>query len=163
RRRACATEPRDLALLENAEYLRLHRRRHVADLVEEERAAVGALHQPRATLDTGGDATLDPEQLALAQRIAQRGTVDGDERTLARSPIALDQRIGPRGTVDGAERPLAPPAAGVQRARHQLLAGPAGAEDEDGDVGLGQALEGGQQPTEPRARSDQPGTRALRP
>ena len=35
-------------LLQHAQQLRLHRRRHVADLVEEERAAVGQLEAARA-------------------------------------------------------------------------------------------------------------------
>ena len=43
-----AADPFDLAFLEHAQELGLHVRRHVADLVEEERAAVGLLELARA-------------------------------------------------------------------------------------------------------------------
>ena len=46
-----AADALDLALLEDAEQLGLHRRRQLADLVEEERAAVGQLEAARC----GGD------------------------------------------------------------------------------------------------------------
>ena len=49
--RLAAADARELALLEHAQELRLERQRHVADLVEEERAAGGRLELADAPLD----------------------------------------------------------------------------------------------------------------
>ena len=72
----------------------------VADLVEEERAAVRLAKRPgRASLRAGERAPHVSEQLALQQPFGERGAIDRDE--LARAPL--------REAVD--------------RPRHQLLAG----------------------------------------
>src|SRR5262249_4194884 len=89
--------------------LRLTVQRHLADLVEEQRAAIGQLHQALLRrLGVGECALLVAEQLALEQGLSDRGTVDFHER-----------RIPPRALV-------------VQAARDELLAGAALAVDQDG-------------------------------
>ena len=71
---------RHLALLEDAQQLRLHRHRHVADLVEEDGAPGGGLEESALVLRrTGEGAAAVTEELALEQRLGQCGTVDGDE------------------------------------------------------------------------------------
>ena len=60
------------------------RRRHLADLVEEEHAAVGLLDAARLGADGAGErAALVAEQLRLEQLIGQRRAVDRDERPAA--------------------------------------------------------------------------------
>src|SRR6185503_3103351 len=88
----------DLALLDRAQDLGLQLERHVADLVEQQRAAVRLLELPDvARRSTRKRALLVAEQLALEQRGRDRGAVDGHEAP-------------------------APSRREVQRARHALLA-----------------------------------------
>ena len=76
-----AADALELALLQHAQQLGLHRRRDVADLVEEQRAAVGELEAAELALDGAGErALLVAEQLALEQRLGERAAVDLDER-----------------------------------------------------------------------------------
>src|SRR5690606_1006727 len=76
-----AADAHELALLEHAQQLRLRSARHLADLVEEERAAVGELEEAFALADRAGErALLVAEQLGLEQRLRHRGDVGGDER-----------------------------------------------------------------------------------
>ena len=78
---ARAAEALELALLEHAEQLGLHRRRHLADLVEEQHAAAGLLDPSRLRRDRAGErAALVAEQLRLEQLVGKRRAVDGDER-----------------------------------------------------------------------------------
>jgi hypothetical protein len=94
-------------LLQDPQQLGLQRQRQLADLVEEDRAAVGLGEQAQAIgAGVGERAALVAEQLALDQRLGHRGQVDRDER-----------RLGPRRVV-------------VDRARDQLLAGAALAGDQ---------------------------------
>ena len=73
------------ALLQEAQQLGLQRERHVADLVEEQRAAVGGLELARGLLGGAGEgARLVAEQLAFEQLLGNGRAVDGDERLLAR-------------------------------------------------------------------------------
>ena len=91
------------AILEDAQQLGLHRERQLAELVEEQRAAVGGAEQ------------------ALAVCVGAR------ERPLAvAEQRALDQRLRQRAAVDGDERPGRARALVVQRPRDQLLAGAGG-------------------------------------
>ena len=91
----------ELALLQHAQQLRLQRGDHGADLVEEDRAAVGQRELALLVGDRAGErAPHVAEQLGLEQRL-------GDRRA-----VHLDQR----------PRPLRAPI--VDRPRHQLLAGP---------------------------------------
>ena len=102
----------DLRRLEHAQKAGLHGRRHVADLVEQQRPAVGGDEQPGAR--RGGArvrAALGAEQLGGQQGLAQGTAVDGDEGAIA------------------------PGARAVDCARDQLLAGAGFAADEHRRVG----------------------------
>ena len=115
-------------LLEHAQQLDLHLRRHVADLVQEQRAAVGRLEPADLVADGVGESPLDvAEQFTFQQAGRQVGAMDLDERL-----------AGPRAVVvDGAgQQPLAGAALAAQqhrrrRRRHlahqmQAAAAPAG-------------------------------------
>ena len=79
-----AAEPLDLAVLQHAQQLRLQLERQLADLVEEDRAAVGQLEAAGLRRVRAGEgAALAAEQLALDQRRRQRRAVDDDERPVA--------------------------------------------------------------------------------
>ncbi len=78
--RFVAADAVDLALGEDAQDPGLGLGRHVADLVEEEGAAVGGLELAGAGVDPGGDAALDPEELALEEIAGQGGAVEGHQR-----------------------------------------------------------------------------------
>ena len=85
------------ALLQDAQQLHLHRQAHVADLVEEQRAALGDLEATLAGGDRAGErALLVAEQLAFEQLGRDGAAVDGDEGPLAARA----------GVVDGAGREL---------------------------------------------------------
>src|SRR5262249_58444172 len=99
------------ALLQHAEQLGLGVSGQVADLVEEDGAAVGQLEAAHAAADGPGEGALFvAEQLALDQSGRQGGTVDRDEGFLL------------------------PPAAGMDRPRDEFLAGPRLARDENRGV-----------------------------
>ena len=101
---ADALEP---PLLQHAEQFRLHGQRDLADLVEEDGAAVGQLEPPLALADGAGERPLlVAEQLALQQRLGQRRAVHRDERV-----ATPGRRV-------------------VDRPRHQLLARAGLAEDQ---------------------------------
>ena len=103
----------ELALLQHAQQLRLQRRAHRADLVEEDRAAVGQ------------------RELALLGRgRAREGAAHVAEE------LGLEQRLGNRRAVDLDERHVALRAAVVDGPRDQLLAGAGLAGDEHGALGL---------------------------
>src|SRR5581483_3745659 len=77
----------DLVLLEDAEQLRLEPELHLADLVEEDRAAVRELELADLPADRARErAALVAEELALEEVARQRGAVDGDERPAAPAP-----------------------------------------------------------------------------
>ena len=102
----------DDLLLERAQELDLQLDRHLADLVEEQRAAVGRLELALLVRDRAGERALDvAEQLALEQVLGDRAAVDRDER------------------LAGARRAV------VDLARDQLLAGAGLAGDQHRDVG----------------------------
>ena len=102
----------DLAVLEHPQHLRLGAQAHVADLVEENGAAVGLDElADLPSVGAGERALLVPEQLRLDQ-------------------LARDCRA-----VDANERPPRPLGQVVQAARHELLAGPRLTLDEDRRVG----------------------------
>ena len=111
-----AADPLELAFLEDAEQLGLRLGGQLADLVEEERAAVGQLEPADPAGDRAGERPLlVAEQLALDEARGQGRAVD------------LDQRL------------TGPPARGVDGPGDQLLAGAGLAGDEHGGVGGGNA------------------------
>ena len=72
--------PSHLALLQDAEQLHLHRRRHLADLVEEQRAAVRRFEHPGAVAHrTGEGAARMAKEFALQQAVGERAAVDAHE------------------------------------------------------------------------------------
>ena len=104
------------ALLEDAKQPGLGLHRHVADFVEEQRAALGLLESAGAPrLGAGEGALLVAEELGFDQ-------------------VARNCRH-----VDRDERPVAPLAVVVERAGDKFLAGAGFARDHDGQVGLHQA------------------------
>jgi hypothetical protein len=117
--RVVAADAIELAVGEDAQQARLQVERHVADLVEEERAAVGLLEAaaPRR-LRAGERAALVAEQLGFEQVLRDRRGVDRDER--------------PRGAR----------AVLVQRVGDELLARARLAGDEHGDDALAEAADG---------------------
>ena len=109
----------ELLLLQHAQHLGLRGRGHVADLVEEERAAVGLLELADALpVGAGERALLVAEQFALEQRLGDRGAVDRQERLVGAVGVLVD------------------------RAGDQFLAGAALAEDQHGHVLGGDAADG---------------------
>ena len=96
-----------LALLQHAQQLHLQRRRRVADLVEEHRAAVRLLE----------------DALVIGHRAGERAAHVAEQ-------LGLEQRLGERAAVDRHERTARAPAVAVDRARDQLLAGAALARDQ---------------------------------
>ena len=113
--RGAAADGGVFALLQHAQQARLRLHRHVADLVEEQRAALGLLEAAGgAGVGAGEGAALMAEQFGLNEVARDRRHVDGDERAVA--PLAVV----------------------VQRARHQFLAGAGLAGDHHREVGLHQ-------------------------
>ena len=91
--RVVAADAVELAVGEHAQQARLQVERHVADLVEEQRAAVGLLEAaaPRR-LRAGEGAALVAEQLGLEQVLRDRRGVDRDERAARRAGCACAAR-----------------------------------------------------------------------
>ena len=87
------------ALLHTAQQHGLDRQRHLPDLVEEQRSAVGRPHETERILMGAGESAFDvTEQLRLRQRVPQR--------------CAVDRHEGSAGAIAG----------GVNVTGHQLLA-----------------------------------------
>ncbi len=105
-------------LFERAQHLGLRAQAHVADFVEEERAAIGLLKLADLVLVGTGEAALDvAEHFAFDELLGNRGAVD------------LHEGLGRARTE------------GVQGVRHQFLAGAAFAIDQDASVGAGHQAE----------------------
>src|SRR5207253_6290238 len=107
-----AADPLELLLLEHAKQLRLEVQRQVADLVEEEGAAVCELEAADPSRDgTGEGAALVAEELALQEAGGDGGAVELDERASAPGAERVDQAPAPRsaahpcgGSVRSADR-----------------------------------------------------------
>ena len=109
--RARLAEPFEVLVLEEAQQLRLERRRDLGDLVEKERAAFRRLDATRLIAHRAREG---------AARVAEQ--------------LAREQLGGERGTVHGDEGAVAPRALRVQRARQHALAGAALAAQQDRSV-----------------------------
>ena len=76
-----ASQSQELTLLEHAQELRLRRRRHLGDFVEEQHAARGQFNLARLRLLRASErSTLESEQLGLEELLRQRRAIDRDER-----------------------------------------------------------------------------------
>src|SRR5206468_9847000 len=84
-------DPLELLLLQDAQQLRLELERDLADLVEEQRAAVGHLEAADLLGDGAGEgAPLVPEELALEQTRRNGGAVELHERAVAAVASVVD-------------------------------------------------------------------------
>ncbi len=109
----------ELAVGQHPQQPGLGLRRHIADLVEKQRAAVGLLEAPFAQRSSPGEsAFLVAEQFRLHQVSRNRRHVQGDKRFLGARAVPM-QGLG-----------------------HQFLAGAGLAVDQHRDVGVGQAADG---------------------
>src|SRR5882724_10119200 len=82
RNQLAATDSLDHALLQEAEQLDLKQRRHVGNLIEKDRPALGKLQLADGLLDGAGEGPLFvSEELAFQKIFRDCRTVDGDERT----------------------------------------------------------------------------------
>ena len=87
-----AADAIDLALLDGAQQLGLQPRLHLADLVEQQRAAIGLLEPADAAgHGTGEGAALVPEQLGFEQVFGDGRTVDRDERATGATAVAMHE------------------------------------------------------------------------
>ena len=86
-----AADALECLLLEHAQDLGLEGQRHVADLVEEDRAAVALLElADAAAVGAGEGALLVAEQLALEQVLGDGRAVEGQERCLGAGAVLVD-------------------------------------------------------------------------
>ena len=87
-----AADPLELALLQDAQQLHLGRQVDVADLVEEQRAALGELEPPLlARLGAGERPLLVAEELRLDEAVGQRRAAHLDERLLRAQRAVVDR------------------------------------------------------------------------
>jgi hypothetical protein len=83
-------------LFEHAQQLYLHVGRHVADLVEEERAAMGVLEAAALLVDGAGERALFmAEQLGFEQIARDRAAIDGDIGAAPRGRFRREWRAPP--------------------------------------------------------------------
>ena len=98
--------------LQHAQNFRLRRRRHVADFIEKDRAAVALLEFADALRGRAGErASFVPEQFAFEKVLRNGRAIDGEERLLAALAVMIN------------------------RAGNQFLAGAAFAGDQRGGIG----------------------------
>src|SRR5581483_1733890 len=87
-----APDAEELAVLEDAEELRLRSRAHLADLVEEERPLVRQLELAELLrVGVREGALLVSEELALEERLGDRGAVERDERAVGARALVVDR------------------------------------------------------------------------
>ena len=103
-----ATDAAEFTILDGRQQLCLQWKRQLADLVEEERAAIGLFEKAAVGLLCAGEGAANmAEELGLEEGVRHARTIDSDERATATRGF------------------------GVDRARKQPLAGPALARDQD--------------------------------
>ena len=130
---AGAAEPLELVLLQHAQNLRLRARTHVADFVEEQRAAVGLLEAADAlAVGAGERALLVAEQFGLEQVFLQGRAVHLDEVARRAQRVAMD------------------------RAGDQLLAGAGLAAHQHGRIALGDLAHDAEDVLQRGAAADDP-------
>jgi hypothetical protein len=117
--RLVAADAVELPVGQHAQQPRLQVEGHVADLVQEQRAAVGLFEAPAAC-----------------------GLRAGEGTALVAEELASSRSLGMAAVLMATKRPVGTRAVFVQRARHQFLAGAAFAGDEHGDVALAQPADG---------------------
>ena len=114
-----AADPIERTIGKHTQKPRLQLGRHVADLVEEKRPALGLLEAAATLLLSSGErAAFVAEELGLEEILRHRGGVDGDERLLCTRTMA------------------------VQGARDELLPGSRLARNEDGRARLRKPADG---------------------
>ncbi len=122
----------ELALGQHAQQPRLQQQRHVADLVQEERAAIGLFEASCVTTRRAGEgAGFVAEQFRLQQFRGNRRGIERDEWCLRARAVH------------------------VQRTRHQLLAGAGFAGDEGVEIGRRDASDRAEDLAHRRAATDQ--------
>jgi hypothetical protein len=123
------TDGDDLAFLKRAQQLGLQRQRHLGDLVEQQRAAVGSAEEALAGLGGAGEGALGvAEQQGLKHGFGHGRAVDGDEGTLGAGLRSWMKRLSTSLPV-----PVGPPistgmslaARRSARARIEMLSGSA--------------------------------------
>ena len=88
---AHVAQPAEAQVLDHLQQLGLHLQVHVADLVEEQRAAVGDLEQALLGRDRAREgALLVAEQLGLQQLAREPGAVEVDERLVGARPVLVE-------------------------------------------------------------------------
>ena len=88
---AIGADPLQLPALQHAEQLGLHRQRQLADLVEEQAAAVGQFELAAPFVDRAGEGAAHmAEQFAFHQGLGQRGAVETDHRLAAAHGMPVD-------------------------------------------------------------------------
>ena len=86
-----AAEPLQLAFLQHPQQLGLKLRRNIADLVQEQSAAVGLLEAALALVDRAGERPLlVPEQLRFQQVVRQRRAVQLEQRPAGARRVVVD-------------------------------------------------------------------------
>src|SRR5207244_1653474 len=86
-----SADPREGALLDEAQQLRLHGRGDVADFIEEQRAAGCALDVSGTRCDcTGECASLVAEEFAFEELLLQRAAVQRDEGCAIPRAVTVD-------------------------------------------------------------------------
>ena len=86
-----AADAVDLAFLNGAQQLGLQARIHLADFVEQQRAAVGFFEFADAPGDGAGEgALLVAEQFGFEKVVRDRGAIDGDERLFGAVRLAVN-------------------------------------------------------------------------
>jgi hypothetical protein len=89
--RPSLSDRRDLPLLDHPQQLGLHRQGHLADLVEEERSPRRGLEETALVLHGSRERALAvSEELALEERLRQRGAVHRDERVVRPRACRVD-------------------------------------------------------------------------
>ena len=107
----------ELSILQYAKQLGLEIARDFPDFVEKNRAAICRFEKPRSVGYSAGEGALGvPEQLALEQGVRQRSAVDADQGAIGTAGVAMD------------------------RASHDILAGPRLSSQQDADIRPGHPL-----------------------